>query len=306
MSIATLRDASRRLVRELGFLRGTLAGTRLPPSAIHALVEIGARGAMTAAELSALLLLEKSSVSRMLQKLVDEGEIAADAHETDGRAKRLTLTEKGRATLAGIDRFAEAQVSEALARLPATTRACVLTGIAGYADALAARRTTGPDAIAIVPGYRPGLLGAAVEMHARFYARTVGFGAPFERQVAAGMAEFAGRLDEPCNAIWSAVLGDAVVGTVAIDGQDLGQGLAHLRWFIVADGLRGAGIGRRLLAAATAFCDSQAFAETQLWTFRGLDAARRLYEAAGFVLAEEQPGRQWGEEVLEQRFVRRP
>ncbi len=41
-----------------------------------------------------------------------------------------------------------------------------------------------------------------------------------------------------------------------------------------------------------------------LWTFRGLDAARRLYEANGFALVEEQPGRQWGEEVIEQRFVR--
>jgi hypothetical protein len=59
-----------------------------------------------------------------------------------------------------------------------------------------------------------------------------------------------------------------------------------------------------LLAEAVAFCDRQGFAETQLWTFRGLDAARRLYESCGFVLAEERPGSQWGAETLEQRFVR--
>ena len=307
--IAAIREASRRLVRELGFMRSTLAGTALPPSAVHALVEIGARGGLTAAELSALLLLEKSSVSRMLRKLVDEGEIAADAHEADGRAKRLTLTAQGRRTLAGIDRFAEAQVAAALARLPPAARTNVPQALADYAAALAASRTAGPaaqagSAVEIQHGYRPGILGRAVEMHARFYARTVGFGSPFERKVAAEMAEFAGRLDQPCNGLWSAMQGDAVVGTVAIDGQDLGPGTGHLRWFIVEDGLRGGGIGRRLLAAATAFCDARAFAATHLWTFRGLDAARRLYEAAGFTLAEERPGRQWGEEVLEQRFVR--
>ena len=40
-------------------------------------------------------------------------------------------------------------------------------------------------------------------------------------------------------------------------------------------------------------------------TFKGLDAARHLYEAAGFKLAEESEGRQWGSVVVEQRFVRR-
>ena len=34
--IGPIRDASRRLVRELGFMRATLAGTNLPPSAVHA------------------------------------------------------------------------------------------------------------------------------------------------------------------------------------------------------------------------------------------------------------------------------
>ena len=59
-----------------------------------------------------------------------------------------------------------------------------------------------------------------------------------------------------------------------------------------------------LLQQALAFCDQQAFEATQLWTFSGLDAARRLYESSGFTLAEEWPGQQWGETVTEQRFVR--
>lgn len=141
-------------------------------------------------------------------------------------------------------------------------------------------------------------------MHARYYARAAGFGRAFEATVAAGLAEFCGRLDHAQNALWLALEGERIIGTVAIDGEDLGGGVAHLRWFIVDDGARGHGLGRRLLAEALAFCDRQGMRETQLWTFEGLDAARRLYEAHGFMLAEERLGRQWGEEVREQRFVR--
>ncbi len=158
--------------------------------------------------------------------------------------------------------------------------------------------------IKIHAGYRPGIIGAATDMHARFYSRHAGFGQVFESKVAAGFAAFAGRLDKPCNGVWSAAQDGRIVGTVAIDGEDMGAGVAHLRWFIVEGGLRGAGVGAKLLGDAVAFCDSGAFREAQLWTFQGLDAARRLYEAQGFRLAEERPGAQWGMDVLEQRFVR--
>lgn len=82
--------------------------------------------------------------------------------------------------------------------------------------------------------------------------------------------------------------------------------VAHLRWFIVDDSIRGSGVGRQLLSSPMDFVDRHAFAETRLWTFDGLDAARHLYEQHGFVMEEEWLGAQWGNEVFEQRFVRRP
>lgn len=305
--VEPVRAASRRLVCELGFMRGKLAGTDLAPSAVHALVEIGARAGITAGALSELLILEKSSVSRMLSKLVKAGEISEDSGSPDGRTKPLHLTDRGRATLARIDEFARSQVLDALGHISSDQHRTVIEGLRLYADALGADRTGAHGehlAVEIKAGYRPGAIARCVDMHANYYARTAKFGRPFEAQVAAGLAEFSARLDKPCNQLWLAIQLDRIVGTVAIDGEDLGEGRAHLRWFIVDDGMRGAGVGRRLLSEAVAFCERRHFAECHLWTFRGLDAARRLYEAHGFSLVEERPGRQWGEEVLEQRFVR--
>lgn len=156
----------------------------------------------------------------------------------------------------------------------------------------------------LVEGYRPGIVGGCVHMHASFYAHRAGFGAFFEAQVAAGMADFVQRLHRPSNNIWSAFAGDRMLGCIALDGEDLGPSAGHLRWFIVDDGARGAGIGTALLAAALSFADRQPFDEVQLWTFAGLDAARHLYEHAGFLLVDEEPGRRWGGEVREQRFIR--
>lgn len=314
IAIDVIRDASRRLVRELGFMGQTLAGTDLPPSSVHALIAVGEGEAATAAALCDLLRLEKSSVSRLVRKLVTAGLMAEGASERDGRVKPLALTGRGRETLAAIHRFARSQVRRAMDVLPPAAHGMVAEGLSAYAAALRASRSGGPAGAApgveIVCGYQPGVIGRCVEMHARYYARTAGFGPVFEGTVAAGMAGFLPRLDRAGNGLWVAMRQGQIIGTLAIDGDDLNQGgtegrrVAHLRWFIVDDGARGGGTGRRLLSAALAFCDAQGFAETRLWTFRGLDAARRLYEEAGFVLEREWLGEQWGTEVREQCFSR--
>jgi DNA-binding MarR family transcriptional regulator/GNAT superfamily N-acetyltransferase len=308
--IQPVRDASRRLVRELGFMSSTLAGTNLPPSAVHALIEIGRHGMLTAADLSDILNLEKSSISRMTRKLIASGDLSESASDRDGRAKLLSLTQKGWSTLAAIDIFASDQVAAALRNLEPQAQAKVVEGLEAYARALEACRSAVPPKlrpeISIETGYRPGVVGRSVEMHAHYYSRTTGFGYFFESKVASGLAEFVGRLDRPANGLWVALEAGKIIGTVAIDGEDLGAGIAHLRWFIVEDGRRGSGTGRRLLEEAVTFCDRNEFSEIQLWTLKGLDAARRLYESFGFELAEEYSGDQWGKDVTEQRFIRRP
>lgn len=158
--------------------------------------------------------------------------------------------------------------------------------------------------LSIHQGYRPGCIGRITELHARFYAAHAGFGVFFESRVARELAAFCERYDDARDGLWLAVVDGQVEGAIAIDGQHADTEGAHLRWFIASDRLRGTGAGTRLLASALAFCDARHYAKTCLWTFDGLQAARHLYEKHGFRLVHQAPGRQWGSEVLEQRFER--
>lgn len=142
-------------------------------------------------------------------------------------------------------------------------------------------------------------------MHAGFYSENYDFGRDFETKVASEMAQFLSRVDRPMNEVWAAMCDDEIVGSISIDGEDLGNEIAHLRWFVMDDQARGTGAGRRLLNSALQFADDQGFRETHLWTFKGLDAARRLYEQTDFALVHEAAGKQWGNEVMEQKFIRK-
>lgn len=144
--IDDIRAASRLMVREFGFMEQTLAATDYPPSAVHTILEIGTSGPMTSGQLAELLHLEKSSVSRMVRKLIECGELKETSDADDARIKPLSLTPKGRRTLAALHDFGRRQVAGALARLPEAERTLVRQGLMIYARALAAARITESEA----------------------------------------------------------------------------------------------------------------------------------------------------------------
>ncbi|MCW2305763.1 GNAT family N-acetyltransferase [Rhodobium gokarnense] len=159
--------------------------------------------------------------------------------------------------------------------------------------------------MAIGYGWVPGIVGEIVRAHAVYYAREWDFGPVFEAKVAGGLAAFLERYDPVRDRLVHAHGGDTFLGSVAIDGSDpeLAPGRAHLRWFVVTDAARGRGLGRRLMDEAVRFVRSSGATSCYLDTFAGLDAARHLYEAAGFRLTEEHEATSWGTPVTEQRFV---
>ena len=158
-----------------------------------------------------------------------------------------------------------------------------------------------PD-IQVLRGYIPGSIGRVAELHGTYYHQHWGFGLFFEAKVATELAAFLGRYDEQRDGFWIAVLEGGIEGSISIDGAHAETEGAHLRWFIISDGLRGKGVGNQLMNTAMEFCRSRGYKRGYLWTFEGLNPARHLYEKNGFRLMEQHKGSQWGRKVNEQRF----
>ena len=91
------------------------------------------------------------------------------------------------------------------------------------------------------------------------------------------------------------------MGSAAIVRVD--DDTAQFRWFLVDERYQGMGIGSKLIKTALDFCRENGYRHVFLWTFKGLDPARRLYDKAGFVLTEEKPNREWSSvEIIEQKM----
>lgn len=79
-----LRESLRLLVRRLGVLeRGEASCCDITLSQCHTIVEIGRAGAMSLNVLSEILGLDKSTVSRSVDKLVNDGIIVREADLED-------------------------------------------------------------------------------------------------------------------------------------------------------------------------------------------------------------------------------
>lgn len=155
----------------------------------------------------------------------------------------------------------------------------------------------------LIPGYLPGAIGAVTALHADYYGPQHGFGAFFESKVAREFGEFIARFDPARDGLWLVVDRGRIRGSVVLDGSALSRsGSAHLRWLVLGDELRGRGVGRRLVDTAMAFARHLKAARVHLNTFAGLDAARAVYEQAGFRLVQEVEAETWGRSMREQRF----
>ena len=158
------------------------------------------------------------------------------------------------------------------------------------------------SAFELKAGYLPGVIGRVTALHASYYHNHWNFGSFFEAKVASEMAEFITRYDSDRDGLWTALVDSRIEGSIIIDGLQGQTKGAHLRWFITSDAIRGKGAGSLLIHAAMTFCRTKKYNRVYLWTFKGLKAARHLYEKAGFKLVEEHFGENWGQKVIEQRF----
>jgi GNAT superfamily N-acetyltransferase len=153
----------------------------------------------------------------------------------------------------------------------------------------------------IRPLDQPGDLGWVVMAHGEQYAEEFGWDTSFEALVARIVADYASDHDPAREAAWIAEVDGQRVGCVFCVAAD--DTTAKLRILLVDERGRGHGVGRQLVDTCVAFARNAGYRRVTLWTNDVLVAARRIYQAVGFTLVEEEKHHSFGHDLVGQNWV---
>ena len=149
---------------------------------------------------------------------------------------------------------------------------------------------------------RAGDLGWVVMAHGEVYHRQFGWNTDFEALVAKIVADYALDHDGAREAAWIAEADGERAGCVFLVSGDE-PGTAQLRILLVVPTARGLGAGTRLVQECLSFARRAGYRQLVLWTNDVLDAARRIYQAAGFTLTDEKPHHSFGHDLIGQTWT---
>ena len=290
-----LRRFNRFYTARIGALGGGHLGTPHSLTEARILFELGGHGPATSAGLAQTLEIDPAQVSRTVARLDRAGLVTRARSAADRRAHLLTLTARGTREFTKLDTRSRTRAAHLLDPLPADRRARLLAAMRAIEDVLSDAPVPAP-AVVIRP-HRPGDLGWVVSRHGAIYAEEYGWDSTFEALVAGVAKHFLEHFDAQREGCWVAEIDGRPVGSVCLVRKS--ATVAKLRLLFVESSARGHRIGTRLVDECLRFARRAGYKKVTLWTNSILDAARRLYEQAGFVLVKTSaPERVFGKELV--------
>lgn len=148
--------------------------------------------------------------------------------------------------------------------------------------------------------HRIGDIGWIAHRQGLLYAEEYGWDASFEALVAEIAARFVREFDPKRERCWIAEQDGRIVGSVFVVRKS--ARVAQLRLLYAEPSVRGHGLGRRLVGECVSFARANGYRTLTLWTNDVLTAARRIYEAAGFVLVKQERHRSFGKSMVGQHW----
>jgi GNAT superfamily N-acetyltransferase len=160
---------------------------------------------------------------------------------------------------------------------------------------------SGPNDAVTLHDPQPGDLGWVVQRQAILYAHEYGWDWRFEGLVAGIVAGFVQNFDAARERCWIARLGGRPVGSIFLVRKSDAE--AQLRLLFVEADARGHGVGAQLVDACMAAARQMGYRRMSLWTNAVLVSARRLYQARGFTLVDEEAHNDFGVPQTGQHWV---
>jgi len=272
--IAQVRRFNRLVTQRVGALNDHYLARDRPLGEARLLFEIGPDG-VDVRTLRARLDLDSGYLSRLLRSLETAGLITVTASDSDRRVRVARRTAAGVAEAAELDERSNALASSFLEPLNDSQRDRLVRAMGEVGRLL----TAGLLTVTQVDPDHADAVYCRTEYFAELDRRF-----PEGHDPARGIPVDSDGLRPPAGLVLVAHLHGDPVGCGAL--RFLPGEPAHLKRMWVADGVRGLGIGRRLLAELEAKAAGHGCAAVHLETHSALPEAIGMYRAAGYVEVE--------------------
>jgi DNA-binding MarR family transcriptional regulator/GNAT superfamily N-acetyltransferase len=290
-NVRAVRAFNRFYTQRIGVLQRGVLRSPYSLTEVRVLYELANGTDLTATDLQRPLGLDPGYLSRMLRNFERGGMVSRDRSKKDGRQSFVRLTAKGRKVFSGLDARQSGEVGKMLQTLSQSGRQNLITSMRAIQSALAGKDAG--KANVSVRTHKPGDMGWVMFRHGVLYSQEYGWDERFEALVGEIVVNFVRNFDAKRERCWIAELDGQQVGSVFLVKDTATT--AKLRLLLVEPDARGHGIGKLLVNECIHFARKAGYCKLTLWTNSGLDAARHIYEAAGFELVSEEKHDKFGD-----------
>lgn len=291
--IAAMRAFNRFYTRIIGLLEEGMHNSPYALSEARVVHEIGKRRATTASELCDALAMDRGQMSRLVWRLSDLG-LLASLPGADKRSNNLALTQEGDTVYRELNAASDTDAENLLTPLDPIGRLDLVAAMRRIEAILAGPAPSGT--LTLRPP-RIGEIGQLIARQGLLYHLEQGWNREFELLITRIYAEFDAAPDPATKALWIADYAGELAGSIFVLPAPGEERTAQLRMLYVEPAFRGLGIGKTLVDEVVRFSRAAGYRRIILWTQDCLTSARRIYQAAGFELVEEEKHHSFGADL---------
>ena len=298
--VEQVRSFNRFYTREIGLLAKHLPESDLTLAEARVLYELAHSEEQTAATIIRTLGMDKAHVSRIVARFAGAGHVNSRVSPKHGKQKLLSLTAAGKKAFKRLNDGTVAQIEALVEPLTAENRRRLAKGMQEIQDVLRAKPASAQDV-----QFRPlkvGDLGWITHRQAVLYQREYGWDLTYEGLVSQILGNFIAEFEAEREDAWIAEIDDQIIGSVFLMKTD-DPTVGKLRLLYVEPAVRGLGVGSRLVRFCIERARELGYRKLSLWTNDVLISARRIYQAAGFSLCEENQHHSFGKDLVGQTWV---
>jgi DNA-binding MarR family transcriptional regulator/GNAT superfamily N-acetyltransferase len=288
--VRAVRAFNRFYTQRIGVLQRGVLQSRYSLTEVRVLYELANGADLTATDIQRILGLDPGYLSRILRSFERSGMLLRERSKKDGRQSLIRLTGQGRKVFSALNARQSSDVEKMLQSVPDSVREKLIGSMQTIQRALNSE-TAGGGRVSL-RAHRPGDMGWVMFRHGILYESEYGWDERFEALVGEIVVNFIKDFDAKRERCWIAEMDGERVGSVFLVKDT--PTVAKLRLLLVEPAARGHGVGKLLVSECIDFARKAGYRKLTLWTNSVLDAARHIYESAGFELVKEEKHSRFG------------